>query len=330
MTEAITAISRYLHCNPSVVSNNLTLTELIELFNKNKSDEDFNLLKYYELIDEFFKQTTLKNNMEVPEVSGVINSPLGEWGNITLNQIYGSMSNVDIRALTEHIDLAVDALPALTTGVSAALLFRTFYRYNTNFYKEAMRSYQHSPSEQAKLLKLRYISFIGFSLVTLPFVLKYQYKFFSALRDSIILKIPLNIHTPLPSDSSTSGLLLFFANTFKNKKFLFLLFILLSILIYILYPVLIILPWGNYLNLYLSIIIPLFFLISIIHLYLLDIFKKNPEYEIPSILPNFLIKYLSEFKEISKIEGVFDTLKTYIYFFLCVLIICFLFFLFLF
>ena len=323
LPEAVQIINKYLEARLAVKTEGISETKLSEFLKPfTDSTQEITVKDLYNHIrtiydkdPEFIKKLTLSNqtklewnNLEKPTETSQIETltkekPLGEWGEMTVNEVFIKLRELDWETILLNHKMVIHALPLAANMVIYGFVLGSFYRYvhlqpAPSYIKgEELLKYNHR-----KQLKLGF-----FALFMAPAMI-YSFKYSShSLSD--IFTIEMGTTKEIASSSSnTISPNSLWLGLFKHIPIFLIPFLVAFFIIFLFIIIfgfdtfLIIINTPFYMKLLISSMCIILILYDFLSLYLIYMFHKS-DIKISIFFPNFIIKWLEGFKETSADKG---------------------------
>lgn len=315
--QAVEIISRFLeakyHINPDSISG-VKISQLLSKFDlENKKVTVLELYNHvsslYNKDKEFFENTVQNlNDVSIAQNENIL-KPLGEYGDITLNQICNKLKDLKWESVVNNGVFTVNLIPFCANLVGYGFILRSYVKHVYN------QPYQKTGVDLNLQKAVRNRNLAIFSLVGAPLTLVLLKALSPSLKEIISVSFPIGNESQL--DNNKNLLPGFTVFSFLNKKipnWLKLLFklLLLSLLVLKLLGINI-LDFMNslyYLRMYCYVSCTLVIFYQLLNIYLVHKFS-NKNIKISKVLPDFLINWLKEFEEISSsVENIKEFKKT--------------------
>lgn len=352
--DGIKIVSRYLETRFGMENSTISEVKINEILKPFENGADVTVLDLFEHIqkiyakdEDFFKN--LKDQMiQDPEGSresqnssnllenfrkdfSNANKPLGEQGEITLNEIIVKLKDLKWEAIHNNMKVTVNPVPTAINLIGYNLLLRSYMKYVHN------RPFENNLSiDESKYQKgIRRRNLAAFVLVGAPLILFGLKTFAIPLKDfgsiEVLTGKSNSSESFATSKVSTSGLFLILSKLNDRVpdlvKLIFKLFLFILIVLKLFGLNLIdIFMNVNYLRIYSYLSVSVVIMYQLLNLYLLYLFSKK-NIKIFEFLPEFLINWLKEFEYMSKTQ---DRIKAYknmcyieLFLYICILIFLF-------
>lgn len=306
--EGIKLISNFLEKKYNLT--NLSDAKLTDLLKPIIEKDSITVRELFEHVSDLYKVNKLKEELLEPITKNsetIVDSsskPLGEFGDITLNEVITQMKELKWDLFFNSAKLTIHAAPLVMNAVGYGLIMKGYM--NTVYSRGFPESL--NPQELKAAIKLRNRNLGLFSIFGAPLILICLRKTSIGLKDMSSIEInPIEskLATPNVNNNLQSSIFLILSKL-KNKipnwlKYLLNISII-SILLLNLLGLNSIIEFLNnifYLKLFAYFSCSLIILYHLLNLYFLHKFLINKNINISPILPNFIINWLNDLKVIS-------------------------------
>ena len=332
-------ISNYLEkrfqMDKNIISE-VKLTEILDLFEKNSEATVLDLYNHVATLYKNDKESLIDiadkitNDSFKNESLNSSSKPLGNYGDITLNEIILNLKNLNWEFYLNNTKATFHAIPFAVNFIGYSFMLKYFMKYVHNRpYAPNLNSMERQLQQQMRNRQLAFFIIFG-----TPAILVCLRKSAISLKDLSTVDIPLGISNNSQIDNNNNSNMinstLFIILSKVNNKIpnwlkLFILFILLLNILFLKLLGFNISDLINniyYLKIYFYITNSLLIIYQLFNLYLLHKFS-NDNIKISNVLPDFLINWLKEFEILSSTkENINEFKKTcYIYLLIYILII---------
>lgn len=314
--EGINLISNFI--NIKYNQSNISEVKLTEMLKPMLDKGSITSYELFEHVSNLYKNNNLKDLLE-PISSNVTNNderiadyklnditkPLGEFGDITLNEVITQMKELKWDLFFNSAKLTIHAAPLVMNAVGYGLIMKG---YMTTVYNRPFPD-KITPQALKAAQKIRNRNLGLFSVFGAPFILICLRKTSVGLKDMTSIEInPIDskLETPNVNNNLQSSSIFLILSKLKNKipnwlKYLLNIFII-SILLLNLLGLNSTIEFLNnifYLKLFAYFSCSLIILYHLLNYYFLQKFFKNNNINISQILPNFIVNWLNDLKKIS-------------------------------
>lgn len=301
--DGIHLVSQYLETkfdvNPGIISNS-KITEILEPFLDNKNITAIQLFNHIHKLyyDDPAYFLTIKKDIAEGLMTGIEKpKPLGDFGELTLNESYTYLKELKWSKLYYNTEVTVNALPALINLIGYKTIVNQYVKHYHN------RPFKSIENTEARVLEQtsrnRYLA--GFLVLGAPVILMSLKAGLGIFNDTSPITIKVGNDDNTPSSMNSAGILGTWILAIQKKIPDWLKFLLkvlgVSLVLLKLFGFSIVSDiLLNFDNIKRFVILGCFLSIfyHILYLYLIYKFSKGPV-NIPSILPKFLIDWLKDF-----------------------------------
>ena len=318
-------ISNYLEKRFEMDKNLISEVKINELLKPFEEKKEVTVLELYNHVAGIYKNDNESFKVIVDKLSSGSSKkswedlkPLGEYGEITLNEAFLTLKDLKWDLILNNTRATINAVPFAVNFIGFSLMLRSYMKYVHNRpFEPNLTPTQRQLQQKARNRQLAIFSLVGAPLILVclkkssPYfkdIISINYDFSSAAQPSS--QINNN------SSNIVNSIFLFSYINKKIPKWIKLLFklILLSILVLKLLGFSSILDFlynTYYLKIYIYIICIIATIYELINLYLLHKFSKK-NIKISEVLPDFIINWLKEFEIICTTkESINEFKKTY-------------------
>lgn len=184
--EAVSAIHRYMMIKGNIDPTLLSDVKLSELISSESVDKELNLLGLYNRLNEILKSKNLDSLLTVNEntkfiikfiiiITDLLKSkestftkvPLGEYGEVSLNQIVNWVKDREVKWLIDNHELVFNGVGLLSHGVSYGLLLKVYIK---TIHNHPLPKFSNSKQKGVYMLN-RQKSLLLFAFMGAPLIL---------------------------------------------------------------------------------------------------------------------------------------------------------------